>query len=351
MPTKLRLLANGKWYKFGNGKPIEATQEEISIWETAIDENFSKKTSGESNIIEIAKISSIPITVITFLVLLSDWSTVFTTYKELGITDVTSVIFASNPLHLSGIIYILVGFFSMALFLLVAYLVYSIFSFIAFKIHQNSNVSMLTIMSLVTLTTCAAFWNGTQITLQDKTTPKELQSLILYIGSIPIATTIWLFVNEYTKGKLRLILEVIIVMTTFFLIFTGLIIKFPADQGEEAAKSILRGDATYPPIMIITNQPIYISNQSTSRKIDENTWSYGAMVVDNPKTGKSFYSLQYLAADINNYYLLDVGIGTVHAIPKSSVKQILFISLSSDAVQMPNTQLLMPEPTATIPSP
>jgi len=72
--VKLRQLPDGRWYKFGVGKPAEATAEEVSLWQSAQEEladEIGRPKSTWSRVIDLAKWGTLLIATITFLVLLA----------------------------------------------------------------------------------------------------------------------------------------------------------------------------------------------------------------------------------------------------------------------------------------
>lgn len=359
MAIKLKQISSDVWYVTGDGKPRPATPLEIELWQAAQGEivaAIGEPRTTWNKVMDFAKWGALVITVVTFLVLLSDWMVLQSFYGTLNLPALTYRAFTEGPLHLQGITQFLVAYFAILFVSLIVVVLYHGTIRIGIrsadkKMRVLSLIQGAVFISLVILFVVSLFYF-------DKSFSRNLT-----IAGAIIAVTIllWLYFNDLFLNhlpRLKQALQVVIVAFAVFFVFPAAFLTAPSFYGKELAADILEGKEQLPDVAMITDRIFLMSNQVDTFPLPGGEWLYAPKYI-SPSGGSDLVpSLQYIGTADEDMYVLDIAASMAYAIPKSAVKELIFAFSETelfDSADIPNYWLtpavLSPTLTPTAPPP
>jgi len=269
-------------------------------------------------------------------------------YGELGVPHLTYTSFGRNPVHAGGVLRFGFALLWIGLQIPLAYLGYHLL------IHSRSQQSAK-YRRAVLIALPVAFLLPVILSWGYEGSSRELETLFTCGPVAPIALILWLYVEDFVQSvALRRGLQALIAIASVIMIFFEAFWGFPADAGRERARQILRGDAYFPAVLVVTEEPLLMSNQVETYHAPDHPWAYRAQYIAVPDTGKRVPSLQYVGADEDTVYLFDIGAAFIHAVPKESVLELIFYISSQEAWTVPDVEIpnywATPVPTTATPS-
>lgn len=292
-------------------------------------ENKDIKDSS-TNISELAKWGSIIIAGITIVVLLSDWIYTLNYYRTLGVPELASSKFLTDPLHLSGVLslwvgLIMVGVYCLGMILLLNLIGKPILKQIPHKFH-------VPLLIFIAISMYIAMAIGEK-NLDTSSFSIEIVSVIPFLSVFPIVALLWFLGDNYIKDiatRNIFFLAIILISANFF--FSSFVVKFSATAGKSDAEKILQGEQNLPVIALITKEKIVLSDKISVMPINDGQWVYSPQLSKHPKTGNTIASLQFIGSDDRNIYVLDLWGSSVHSISKDNIAQIIYFNFSDDAL-------------------
>lgn len=343
--VRLCRLSDGIWYKFGVGQPIEATDEEVSLWITAQEkllEKVGKPSSIWEKVADLAKWAAFFVASVTFLTLYIDWRFFAGLYGRLGVPNLAFVEFARNPVHMTGVrilvaivflISVAVGFTAVFYSLLIRHVLEYLFHHLS---KRTSSWSMDQLATILCLIACTAVMALSRTGPADRSS-EILGEMLLIASALAI---LWSIRQHWIHGSLyRQIVGGVIAVVAVAILYV-LISGYPQALGREKADEILQGSQidpdygiTTPGVLVITEKEYLMSDQVERIEGSSGVWAYWPKYLDSLRIGNRIPSLQYLGSDADTVYLLDIGIASIHAVPSEAVSQVIFLS-SSETTQL-----------------
>lgn len=369
MTLLLREIAEGIWYKFGAGVPVEATQDEIALWQSAQAEVTGAVTqapapqvvaaearSGGSDqpkgtwdrVMDLAKWAAFFLAVATGVTLYMDWQFIHGLYGEFGAEEIAFNAFAASPIHYAGIRnlteVVLFVFMSVSLGFLISSFVSSLFRWVVSIGSRFSNwTAKFPRLNLTPawkrLGKALPYWEVILLViagfLVDVT--KEKETLCIEVAIWSSITISFFFAACFSTRKMvkdrddgRLMMIALFLLVFYFLFYTYLT-ELPQVAGREEAWKILRGEkasseylVSSPGVALVTKNQQFMSDLVEVLEAPDGAWAYCAKEVLYSGMDVPVPSLRYLGADANTMYLLDAGHLVVHAIPRDDVLNLLF---------------------------
>jgi hypothetical protein len=340
---RLRQVENGRWYKLGTGKPIEATTEEVTLWENAqeeITESIVRPKSTWQQVIDLAKWTSFLVGAATFLTLLLDWQYTVALYHGLGARGLASIVFVQNPIHTAGVRLVTV---------IAGCTAYQVVPFLyVYQRWLRKRLECANPRLVMRLGWLSLFLIQISIILTfafvDAIFPIStgtLIRLVLFPSVVPAALFAWLCFRDHYAESQRF-LNILIIAIGGVLFFFGCLTDFPQSMGRRAAVEILLGERSFQRAMVTTKKRFFVSNQVSVFQRPDGLWTHQAEIIAIPGTDLLVPSLQFMGADENTMYLLDFGVPSVHNIPKDAVSELVLFSADLEPlVVLPDAEIPM----------
>lgn len=292
-------------------------------------ENKDVKSTA-TNISELTKWGTIIMAGITAVVLLSDWVYTLNYYRALGVSELASSKFLTDPIHYSGVLSLWVGFlmvggYCLFMILLINVSVKPLLGLFPRKFHIPI-IFVLAIIAYITAT------NEAKNLVASSLSP-EIIAVVPFLSIAPVMVLLWFFAEHYIKDsaiKNAVFLVLILISANFF--YMSFIVKFSATAGKSDGEKILQGEQSLPVVALITKEKIIISEKITALQIDDGKWLYSPQYTNHPKTGKTIMTMQFIGTDERNIYILDLWGSSVHAIAKDSIMQVVYFNFSDDSL-------------------
>jgi hypothetical protein len=322
MRVRLEQMPDGKWYKLGAGRPIEATDQEVALWQSAQEDAAQaaiKPPSIWDSAFNLVKEATVLILVLTFVTLFADWNRTSTLYAELGAPDLALARLANDPIHGFAARYVgLVVLLTCAIIGL-GWLVYGeLARWIAQSERLQGSAGLLP-----PLLVSAALVMLFLLFAYEVTTWIALLGFLLLLGALVVAwfaTRDW--IEEAQRKRFTQILILLVGVGSFFAIALWVI---PERWGRLEAERILEGRDALQGAVLITTEKTTMSDQVDVIQGADETWIYQSQHMAVPGTDERTHTLQYIGADDDAVYLLDLGIEAVHVIPRGVVAELILL--------------------------
>jgi hypothetical protein len=274
-----------------------------------------------SSLADAAKWGAVGLAAITFSALLADWYGTHRLMLRLGVPDLAHAQFASDELHASGALILLLGSLVLGASAIIAYVVF----------HWLGTYSMTEAwLKLARATLPVVVWPLVAFVAAVLHGQENLPVLFA-LGSVPSAVvTWWLWLGAYAeRAFVRRGVRSLAVLFGGAALALSVLIDLPEDVADRLADSVLNGRVTFPPVSVVTEEPCFFSAEVISDTVPTGEYVYTTSLVTQSVSGAVVYSLQYVGADEEAHYVLDLASGSVHAVPKNIVRQLSFPSLGS----------------------
>lgn len=292
-------------------------------------ENKDEKNNAV-NMAELAKWGSAIMAGIAGTVLLSDWFYTVNYYGALGVVELARPSFLATPLHFSGFLSLwiglqMVGAYCLFTALLINILVKPILKLIPRKFH----IVIILFFAILILVETVMVQND----MDTSSFSPEIIAVMPFLPAAPVVVLLWFFVEHYIKESATrnsLFLVLILVSANFFLL--SFVVKFSAASGVSEGEKIIRGEKYLPIVALVTKEKVGFSDKVTASQTDDGRWLYYPQSINNPQTGKTIVTMQFVGADDNNLYILDLWGSSVHAIPKDNISEVIYLNFSDTAL-------------------
>ncbi len=171
-----------------------------------------------------------------------------------------------------------------------------------------------------------------------------------------VTIILWLYLDDLFLNhwpRLKRGLQIIIVGFAILFVFRMAFLGAPEYYGKELAADIVAGKEQLPDVAIIADRIFLMSNQVDASPLPDGEWLYAPTYISPPGGGDPVPSLQYIGMTDEHVYILDIAASTAHAIPKSTIKELIFAVSETelfDSARVPN-YWITPTPTALPPAP
>ncbi len=157
------------------------------------------------------------------------------------------------------------------------------------------------------------------------------ESINLFLSITSGTVSLWIGSRYFWKEKLRWIQNVIIGIIVVAL-FKFLIVDFSRALGVSNANDVLMGKSYLPPVAILIDQEIYVSDGVLTQKVNENLWEYYPKQTEIPLTNTYVPSLQLVGTDRTYMYLLDFQTKMVYSLSLNHIIEVVYLKASVDSL-------------------
>lgn len=324
---QLRQLPDGKWYKFGEGPPVEATAEETSVWQAAQEAMVEKLGSPKSSwqrVVDLAKWTAVFATITgAVMVYLNAFFNVCL-YSGLGLLHYKGPLFDIN---VDGVQIFLKIVISSSASLGLAWFAWSIYRFlIDTRRFKHVSQTRIVVITLLTLVLAGAYFVVT-VFIMPQLFHRAMLSTLAAVQFLTFFA--WFLVRkqlrdwpDFVSKGLQVVCSMLLICVWVF----GLLWLYPWRYGRFLSHEILVGKKAFPEVTVITIDRVFMSDQVTEHQISDGAWAYRSAEINVPGQTSPVPSLQYIGEDNDFVYVLDWGAASVCAIPSSAVSQIIFSS-------------------------